>query len=92
MGIYKEVYAGYIEVEVDLDAHELVEHMIDAGATMEDVLAFLPDDDIDRGLREYVLGFGRGDDINTYLFTRLEAIVEDGRKRIAEAKEAKHGA
>jgi hypothetical protein len=90
MGIYKEVYAGYIEIEVDFDAHELVEHMIDAGATMEDVLMFLPDDAIDRGLREYVLGFGR-DEINTYLFTRLEAIVEDGRKRIAERKEVNDG-
>ena len=31
MGINKEVYAGYIEIDVDFEADELLEHMADVG-------------------------------------------------------------
>jgi hypothetical protein len=64
MGIEKEVYAGYITIDVDFEADELVEHM--------------PNDTIVRGLRAYMCG-DCDDPVEYSMLEQLEELVKDAR-------------
>ena len=95
MGISKEVYAGYIEVDVDFDADELVEYMADANVGMDTICNFMPNETIVRGLREYMCG-DCDDPVEYSLLERLEELVKDARaqhERVsAAAQEVNDGA
>ncbi len=95
MGIYKEVYAGYIEVEVEYEWDEIVEHMADAGVDMETICNHMPNDTIVRGLREYMCG-DCDDPVEYSMLERLEELVKDARaqhERVsAAAQEVQDGA
>jgi len=95
MGISKEVYAGYIEIDVDFEADELVEHMADAGVDMEMICNFMPNDTIVRGLRAYMCG-DCDDPVEYSMLERLEELVKDARaqhERVsAAAQEVQDGA
>ena len=95
MGIYKEVYAGYIEIDVDFEADELVEHMADAGVDMEMICNHMPNDTIVRGLRAYMCG-DCDDPVEYSMLEQLEKLVKDARaqhERVsAAAQEVNDGA
>ena len=78
MGICKEVYAGYIEIDVDFEADELVEYMTDAGVDMEMICNHMPNDTIVRGLREYMCG-DCDDPVEYSMLEQLEKLVKDAR-------------
>jgi uncharacterized protein YlaI len=78
MGIEKEVYAGYITIDVDFEADELVEHMADAGVDMEMICNYMPNDTIVRGLRAYMCG-DCDDPVEYSMLERLEELVKDAR-------------
>lgn len=95
MSISKEVYAGYIEVDVDFDSFELLEHMADAGVSIDDILQYFPDDAIVFGLREHLCG-DDDDPVVHPLLEQLEKLVKDARAKhervVAAAKEVQDGA